>query len=67
MNRAYHVDSIEYVITNTYCEAKSFLFNLFFGWRKTDSNNYAHFKMFPKDWEKIDIEIKYYYAFVKKA
>lgn len=64
--RKYHVDSIEYLITNTYVEAKGCLFSLFFGWKKTDSNNYAFFLLRSKDWEIIDIEIKYYYTFVKK-
>lgn len=64
--RKYHIDSIEYLITDTYIEGKSFLFNLFFGWKKTDSNNYAFFRLRSKDWEIIDISIKYYYTFVKK-
>ena len=64
--RKYHVDSIEYLITNTYVEAKGYLFSLFFGWRKTDSNDYAAFRLRSKDWKVIDIEIKYYYTFVTK-
>ncbi len=64
--RAYHIDTIEYLITGTYAEAKGYLFNLFFGWRKTDSNDMAYFYMSNKDWEIIDIKIRYYYTFVKK-
>lgn len=64
--RKYHIDSIEYLITDIYIEGKSFLFNLFFGWEKTDSNNYAFFHLRSKDWKIIDIGIKYYYTFVKK-
>lgn len=64
--RKYHIDTIEYLITDTYAEAKGRLFNLFFGWRKTDSNNMAYFNLSNKDWENIDISIKYYYTFVEK-
>lgn len=64
--RKYHIDSIEYLITSTYVEAKGYLFSLLFGWRKTDSNDYAFFRLRSKDWKIIDIEIKYYYTFVKK-
>lgn len=64
--RKYHIDTIEYLITDTYTEAKGHLFNLFFGWRKTDSNDMAYFNLSDKDWENIDISIKYYYTFVEK-
>ena len=64
--RKYHIDTIEYLITDTYAEAKGHLFNLFFGWRKTDSNDMAYFNLSNKDWENIDISIKYYYTFVEK-
>lgn len=66
ISRKYHVDSIEYLIASTYTEAKSYLFNIFFGWKRTDSNNYATFLLSKKDWNNIDIKIKYYYTFVKK-
>ena len=67
ISRKYHVDSIEFLITDTYIAGKSFLFNLFFGWEKTDFNNYAHFIMPKKDWKIIDTKIdEYYNYFVKK-
>ena len=66
ISRKYHINSIEYLITNTWAEAKGYLFNIFFGWRRTDSNNYATFFLSKKDWENIDIKIKYYYTFVEK-
>lgn len=63
--RKYHVDSIEYLIIDTYVTAKGFLFALFLGWKKT-SNNYAFFRLRSKDWKIIDIKIEDYYTFVKK-
>lgn len=66
ISRKYHIDSIEYLITNTWAEAKGYLFNIFFGWRKTDSNNYATFLLSKKDWKNIDIKIKYYNVFIKE-
>ncbi len=66
IKRKYHVDSIEYVITNSYSEGKGYFFNTLFGWRRTDSKDYAHFLLSKKDWKIIDTEIKYYYTFVQK-
>ena len=59
-------NTIEYVITSTYTEGKSYIFNMFFGWRQTRENN-AKFVLSKKDWEKIDVMIRYYNRFVKKT
>ena len=66
IKRKYHIDTIEYLITDTYSEAKGRLFNILFGWRKTDKNDMAYFNLSKKDWKNIDISIEYYYTFVKK-
>lgn len=60
------INTIEYVITSTYTEGKSYIFNSFFGWRQTREDK-AKFVLSKRDWEKIDVMIKYYYRFVKKT
>jgi hypothetical protein len=59
-------DTLEYVITSTYTEGKSYIFNSFFGWRKTREGK-AKFVLSKRDWEKIDVMIRYYNRFVKKT
>ena len=65
ITKYFDINSIEYLITDSYVEGKGYIFGMFFGWRRT-KNDIAEFLLSKKDWEKIDTEIKYYYTFIKK-
>lgn len=65
IERWINTNSIEYVITSSYTDGKGYLFNLFFGWRRTH-NEEALFSLSKKDWKTIDTMIKYYHIFIDK-
>lgn len=50
-----------------YCDSKSYLWNLFYGWRRTHKNTY-YFKFTEKQWSKIlKTEMNIYdYIYLKK-
>ena len=53
-----------------YCEGKSFLWNMFFGWRETkvllDGTNYCTFKVPRKIWQKAEeVAKKYGYEIIE--
>ena len=60
------VDSIEYVVASTYASGKGRLFELFFGWRRTNKFNMAQMVFSKKDWIRIDEMVCYYYTFCVK-
>jgi len=48
------LDSIEWYLLAGYCCGKGILWNLLFGWRKTDFHyNVAYYKISVKDWKEI--------------
>ena len=52
------LDSIEYVGASAYCLGRSFLFNMFFGWRSTrmtDQGEISRFVLPKKAWKEIEI------------
>ena len=57
-------NSIEYVIACTYAESKGYLFNSFFGWRKT-RKNMAKVTLSKHGWEIVDQMVRYYKIFVE--
>ena len=62
-----HQDSIEYIIAETYAHAKGYLFEIFFGWRKTTSNGMSKIVLTRRGWKKVDEMIKYYEVFHKNS
>ena len=48
-------NSIEFYLLEGYCCGKGFLWNMFFGWRKTCfKHNVAYYKISVKDWKRIN-------------
>ena len=62
-----HQDSIEYIIAETYAHAKGYLFEMFFGWRKTTSNGMSKMVLTRRGWKKVDEMVKYYKVFHKNS
>lgn len=62
--RWYHIDSIEFVIADTFSSGKGIAFEIFFGWRETN-NNMAKFIFSKKDWSIIDESVAYYKRYAK--
>lgn len=56
------IDSYEYELLNAYCFGKSFLWNIFFGWRKTIdrgiSGEWAYFKISRKKYQVLKSQAK---------
>ena len=63
ITRWYSDDSIEGLLAATYAEGKSFLFQMFFGWREARKSE-MKFVFSRKDWKNIDRKIEYYKKFV---
>lgn len=59
-----NINSIDYVIASSYAAGKGYLFEMFFGWRKTRNEN-CKMVFSKKDWKTIDTMKKYYNTFVK--
>lgn len=66
IQKTFHIDSIEYLITSTYLEGKGYWFNTFFV-KWTMRKNFITFTLRKKDWDIISTQIKYYYKFVNKT
>lgn len=66
ITRWLHEDSIEYIIALTYARGKGYLFEMFFGWRQTKKGQ-CRMVFSRKDWEQIDIMVKYYNTYVNKS
>ena len=64
VTRWYHIDSIEFVIADTFSSGKGIAFEIFFGWREIN-NNMAKFIFSKKDWAIIDESVEYHKRYVK--
>lgn len=59
-------DSIEYIIACAYASGKGRIFEMFFGWRKTDKNGMAKVILSHKGWQTVDEMVEYYHRYNEK-
>ena len=66
ITRYLNENSIEYTIASAYASGKGRLFEMFFGWRRTDKNGTVKFILSRKGWQVVDEMVEYYHRYVEK-